>query len=682
MNKTVDGKKTPMRASSFVLAPLVAALVLAGCASAPAIDPQSLPATPSAFREGDGQWTRATPAEAQPRGTWWKAFGDPVLDELVERAGRSNNGVQVAAARLAQARALLHSTDAERAPQLGAGVGAVRQSDPAAGIPTGTLLSAGVSFSYELDLFGRLAKASDAATFDARSREALLQSTRLLVQADVARSYFVLRSLDSERGLVRDTVVAYRDTLRLIERRFQAGDVAELDVARVRSEVAATESEELALERQRGQIEHALAVLVGEPVAAFRIEPAGWDAALPVVPPGVPSTVLARRPDVSAAQSALQAAQARVGVARAAWFPSLALTAGGGYASNELSDLFKWSARTWSLGALASLPLLDGGRREAGVANARAELDAALASSREQVLAAFKDVEDERPGQPDRTARCAAQRTSQPASGAAGARGAIPVDGRPDPRARRRLGRASVAKAQMAGPVAAVEGAVPGPSGRLEPGTFTATAGAGAATFVRTAPSRITRSVVAATPSHAAASSSAATASSAPFMGGRCEGDATAQARVLSRTQAHNTGGAGRAHGAGVLVVARRARTFGARASSTLARALVAGLAAACARGAAAGESCAQATEPTKLSTAASTINPVVTAPVRAWGRCRRMPRSGATVASELMLSVKAFMASFLSGRPVDRPCAEGTLGAAARQINDLPGNAAFRSRQ
>ena len=376
-------------------APLFAALVLAGCASAPTADPQSPPATPAAFKEGDGLWTRVAPAEAQPRGTWWKAFNDPVLDDLVARADRSNNGIQIAAARLAQARALLRSADADRSVQVGLGAGAVRQSNPAAGVPLGTVLSAGANLSYEIDLFGRLSKASDAATLDARSREALLQSTRLLVQADVARSYFALRALDTERALVRDTVVAYRDTLRLIERRFAAGVVAELDVARVRSEVAATDSEAIALERQRSQLEHALAVLAGEPASSFRIEVAGWDAALPVVPAGVPSTVLARRPDVSAAQNSLQAAQARVGVAQAAWFPNLTLTSSGGFASNELSDLFKWSARAWSIGALASLPIFDGGRREAGVANAKAELDAALASYREQVLVAFKDVEDE-----------------------------------------------------------------------------------------------------------------------------------------------------------------------------------------------------------------------------------------------------------------------------------------------
>jgi multidrug efflux system outer membrane protein len=376
---------------------IVAAIaVLAGCATTPRpVDPAKLPAAPASFREGDGRWTAVAPAEAQPRGTWWKPFSDPVLDELIERAERNNTSIQVAAARLAQARALVRATDANRAPQIGVGAGVTRERSPATfGVPQ-TIVSAGADLSYEVDLFGRLAATTDAAALDAQAREALLHSTRLLVQSNVAQAYLSLRALDAERALVRETVSAYRDTLRLTERRYQAGDVAELDVARVSTEVAATESDALALDRARAELEHALAVLVGEPASSFQIAGADWSTALPVIPAGVPSTVLARRPDISAAQRSMQAAQTRVGVAEAAWFPNLALTASAGYASPELGDLFKWSARAWGVGALLSLPLFDGGRRKAGVQNAEAELDAALASYREQVLVAFKDVEDQ-----------------------------------------------------------------------------------------------------------------------------------------------------------------------------------------------------------------------------------------------------------------------------------------------
>ena len=378
------------------LAAVLASLVIAGCATAPEIDASRLPAAPAQFKE-HARWTSAAPAEAQPRGEWWKAFADPVLDDLVERAGRSNASVQVAAARLAQARAIAGVVDSQRALQLGVQATASRFGGVVDGapVPASTLGTAGAALSYELDLFGKLSRASEAARLDAQAREGLLQSTRLLVQADVAQSYLALRATDAERSLVRGTLDAYRATLDLTERRYAAGDVAELDVARARTEVAATESELLALERRRAELEHSLAVLVGEPASAFAVEADDWRTALPVIPAGIPATVLARRPDVSAAQSSMLASRERVGAARAAWFPDIALTTTGGYASTELGDLFKWSARAWGVGALLSLPVLDGGRREAGVLDANARLDESIARYREQVMVAFRDVEDQ-----------------------------------------------------------------------------------------------------------------------------------------------------------------------------------------------------------------------------------------------------------------------------------------------
>jgi len=374
---------------------LFATLALVACTTVAPIDPAALPEVPAGFKEGDGRWKTIAPAEAQPRGTWWKAFADPDLDGLIEGANDSNTSVQVASARLAQARALVRSAQADRYPQVGARAGVVRQTEPLQGNLPATLINAGADLSYEVDLFGKLARTADAAQLDAQAREALLQSTRLLVQANVAQTYFAIRAVDAERSLVRATLAAYGDTLRLTERRFQAGDVAELDVARVTTEVAATESEAIALDRARAELEHALAVLVGAVASRFQLAAADWNFVLPVIPAGVPSTVLARRPDVSAAQRSMLAAQTRVGVAQAAWFPDLLLTGSAGYASPQLGNLFNWSTRAWGLGALLSLPVFDGGRREAGVLNAQAELDAALAVYREQILVAFKDVEDQ-----------------------------------------------------------------------------------------------------------------------------------------------------------------------------------------------------------------------------------------------------------------------------------------------
>ncbi|HYF18442.1 MAG TPA: efflux transporter outer membrane subunit, partial [Ramlibacter sp.] len=253
----------------------------------------------------------------------------------------------------------------------------------------------GASVAWEPDLFGRLARGQDAAALDAQAREATLHSTVLLVQSEAAQAYLALRALDAERTLVRETVSAYAETVRLTQRRHQAGDVAELDVVRVQAELAATEADALALDRQRAQVEHALAVLVGEPASSFGVDGAPWSTALPAIPPGIPGTTLARRADVAAAQASLLAAQKRVGVAQAAWFPGVTLTGNGGFASPELGDLFKWSARAWTVGALLSLPVFDGGRRDAAVQQAQAQLDAQLAVYRGQVLTAFREVEDQ-----------------------------------------------------------------------------------------------------------------------------------------------------------------------------------------------------------------------------------------------------------------------------------------------
>ena len=384
------------------LTTLLAALVLAGCATAPPVDTQALADAPAAFKEAatPAGWTQAPPAEAQSRGEWWLAFKDSTMNALVEQAGARNTGIQEAAARLAQARALLRGANADRLPQIGLNGGVVRQAgaNTINGINPATITTAGAGISWEVDLSGRLAQVRDAASLDANAREALLQSTRLAVQAETAQTYLALRSLDAERALVRQTVDAYRDTLDLTTRRWRGGDIAELEVVRVQTDMAATASEALALDRRRAELEHALAVLVGDAVSNFSMADGTWDAALPIVPAGVPSTVLARRPDVAAAQASLLAAQARVGAAQKAWFPSLTLTGSGGYASPELGDLLQWSARAWSVGALLSLPIFDGGRRDAGIASARAQFDAATAGYRGQVLGAFREVEDQLSG--------------------------------------------------------------------------------------------------------------------------------------------------------------------------------------------------------------------------------------------------------------------------------------------
>ncbi|CAM3929051.1 efflux transporter outer membrane subunit [Roseateles saccharophilus] len=372
------------------LTPLFAALLLAGCASVGSVGPSQLPQAPAAYKAQAANGASALTA------SWWQPFADPVLDDLVGRAMAANTSVQAAASRLAQARAALGTAQAARLPQVGVSAGAGRSSTPGQLLPQpATQYSAGLNLAYELDLGGRLLHERNAAALDVQAREQLLADARLLVQANVARGYLALRALDTERDIVRDTVAAYGETLTLTEKRARAGDVADLDLARVRAELAANEAEALALDRRRIELETALAVLVGEPASSFSLAPANWATALPAVPAGLPSELLQRRPDLAAARSQVEAAQARVGEARAAWWPSLQLTAQGGGVSNELSRLLKSGAGTWGVGLLGALPIFDGGRREAGVNAAQAQLDGETIALREQFLLALKDVEDQ-----------------------------------------------------------------------------------------------------------------------------------------------------------------------------------------------------------------------------------------------------------------------------------------------
>jgi len=374
----------------------IAVAALSGCAS-PKPPVAELPVAPSTFRQGDPRWVALKPAEAQPRGEWWRVFEDARLDALIGAATSGNTSIQVAVARLARARAIAGMADANRKPQVGLNAGFDRLGGPlvnAAG-DSGSLWTLSAGLTYEADLFGRLAREVDAATLDAEARAAMLESAWLLVHADVAQTYFALRSVDRERVLLREVLRTQKDALVLTERRFALGSVAELDVARLRSEYASVETELIVLDRRRAELEHALAMLVGEVASTFRVEEQPWDPALPMIPAGIPSTVLSRRADVASAQRGVLAAQARLGAAQSAWFPSVSLTTAQGFASTALRDLVGVSVRAWGIGALLSLPLFDGGKRDAALQAASADWDAAMAGYREQILLAFKDVEDQ-----------------------------------------------------------------------------------------------------------------------------------------------------------------------------------------------------------------------------------------------------------------------------------------------
>ena len=395
--------------------PLLAALLLTACA-APEFK-QPAVTVPTAFKESaqpsleavqraaDGStWKQAQPAEAQPRGEWWRVFNDPALDGLIGEATANNQSLAVAAARVKQARAIAGIAEADRVPQIGVGVGAQRarlspleaNAAPGTAIAPATSYRAQLSASYEVDLFGRVSSNVAAARGDAGAVEATYRSVLLSLQADVAQTYFRLRSLDAELDTVNRTVALREESVRVTERRFKLGDIGEFDLARARTELSTARAEAIGLQRQRANSEHALAVLLGKPAAAFAApsRPLSDADALPVIPAGLPSALLERRPDIASAQRTMEAANARIGVARAAMFPALDISAAGGGVGTSLADVFKWSSRSWLLGATLGMPLIDGGRNRANITRSEAALDEAVGSYRQSVLAAFAEVED------------------------------------------------------------------------------------------------------------------------------------------------------------------------------------------------------------------------------------------------------------------------------------------------
>lgn len=391
--------------------PVLAALILAGCAApelrAPHIDiPAAYKQSATALDNSEAaRWKPAQPAEHQARGEWWKVFGDPALDQMIDEATAANANLAVAAARVKQARALAGIAESDRVPAIAvqSGVQRSRPAPVAVGMPEGTAIpgatawQARLSASYEVDLFGRVSGNVNASRATAAASEATFRSVLLALQADVAQSYFRLRALDAEIAYVADTVTARQESVRINQRRHEAGDLGELELARAKTELATTQAEAVALQRQRAQLEHALAVLLGKPASAYSspTSPLTASFAQPAIPAGIPSALLERRPDIAAAQQIMMAANARIGAAKAAMFPALRLTAAGGAESSELADLFKWSSRSWIVGALLSLPILDGGRGRNAVAHSEAALEESVAAYRHSVLNAFAEVEDQ-----------------------------------------------------------------------------------------------------------------------------------------------------------------------------------------------------------------------------------------------------------------------------------------------
>ena len=392
------------------ISPLLIALLLAACGAPEYKHPQI--EVPVAFKESsqlltaaDGtQWQPAKASEAQLRGEWWLVFNDPALNQLIADATKANANLAVAAARVKQARAIAGIAEADRIPQIGVNAGGQRGRESALSLdqPQGTPVAAGniyqanLTASYEVDLFGRVASNVHAAQADAAASDAMYRSVLLSLQADVAQTYFRLRETDAELATLNQTVKLREESVHVNQRRYDLGDLGEFDLARAKTELSTSRAEAVGLQRQRVTNEHAMAVLIGKPAAEFTasVNPLEEGVQLPQIPAGLPSALLERRPDIAAAELAMQASNARTGVARAAMFPALTLSGGVGGMATSMPDVFKWTNSSWLLGALLSMPVIDGGRNKAAVAQSEAVLEESVATYRQNVLVAFAEVED------------------------------------------------------------------------------------------------------------------------------------------------------------------------------------------------------------------------------------------------------------------------------------------------
>lgn len=372
--------------------------LLAGCTMAPDYQPPQT-AAPASFKEVAG-WTAAVPQEDAARGAWWEAFRDPVLNDLEAQAERASPTLSAALSRYDQARAVARIERSSLLPQLDVGGDAARQRASgnrlggAGNAATYNGFSIGATLDYELDLWGRIRNSVAAARAEADASQRDLASARLSLQAAVADAYSRLRGLDAEAALLRQTVEAFGRAYQLTSTRHDGGIASGIDVNRARTVLANARAQISAVANERAATEHEIAALVGALASDFTIEPRVQPLTAPDVPAGVPSELLQRRPDIAAAERRIYAANARIGVARAAFFPSLTLGLSGGFQTTQ-GDLLGRSSGFWGLGPVSTLlTIFDGGRRRAQVQLSRAEYEEVAASYRDTVLTAFRQVED------------------------------------------------------------------------------------------------------------------------------------------------------------------------------------------------------------------------------------------------------------------------------------------------
>jgi outer membrane protein, multidrug efflux system len=350
------------------------------------------------------KWREPRPLETLPKGEWWRVFNEPKLSELISRATGNNQNLRAAIARFDQARATARVARGNFFPTLSATPSATRQETSGnIEVPfpingeryRGWNVEVPLDLTYEIDLWGKLRREFEASRGTAAGAAAEVENVLLTVQAEVAQNYFRLRAIDGELATVNDAIGLRREALDIVSARVKAGAGSELEQAQAETELATAQTELAGLKSQRDQLENAIAILCGVSPSEFRVagRPGGLKSP-PIVPAGVPSDLLERRPDVAAAERALAAATARIGAARALAYPSVRLIANGGFTSGELANILDVQSSRWSLGPALTVPLFAGGRNRANVERAKATADEALANYRAALLVAFGDVEN------------------------------------------------------------------------------------------------------------------------------------------------------------------------------------------------------------------------------------------------------------------------------------------------
>lgn len=376
---------------------LVAALIVTaavGCRTAPVYEKPAMSA-PAQWEVPDG-WRPAAPADQLPRGAWWTVFHDDALTALEAQVLTANATIAGAAARYEQARALSSQALAAKMPSIDvtAGLSESRTTSASGVTTTGTTISLLPSVSYEVDLFGKRLTNIDAAKAAEMGSADDLENVRLVLTADLAANYFNLRRLDAEVAVVTESIAVLERQLALITARHDGGLVSGLDVAQQQTALETTRTQAALLRDQRATIEHAIAVLTGQAAAGFHVAPASIPATVPVIATTTPSELLERRPDIASAERAVAVANARLGLARTAFFPSLFLTASGGLRTDSITKIFDAPSWIWALGSAAAQNLFDGGAKAAKLKFAEAGYDAAVADYRASTLRAFREVQD------------------------------------------------------------------------------------------------------------------------------------------------------------------------------------------------------------------------------------------------------------------------------------------------